>query len=245
MEQIKPPKNFVLSCESMNAALDALRAGLSVKEATQEVAKTISIRTMNKTPALPSGRASKPSSRGARSSRPSSRGGSSSIPQSSPTSRSRLASVEEVKKAPSDTARSAEGVELKRTDLSLPSKKISEGGVEVFPTTNKAPASDREVISVEDDGQGATDEDALVIRDILVKTTGSRSTEEIPLQKESLATPAGVTEEVGKKRPLSSDAPAPVPKKSRGSKRAAPALPPLEKEKTAVVPLFLLQIMIS
>lgn len=151
MEQIKPPKNLVLSRESMNAALDALRAGLSVKEATQEVAKTISIRTMTKTPALPSGRASKPSSRGARSSRSFSRGGSSSIPQSSPTSRSRLASVEEVKKAPSDTARSAEGVELKRTDLSLPSKKISEGGAEVFPTTNKAPASDWEVISVEDD----------------------------------------------------------------------------------------------
>ncbi|XP_043814063.1 uncharacterized protein LOC122723984 [Manihot esculenta] len=44
--------------------------------------------------------------------------------------------------------------------------------------------------------------------------------------------------EAGSKRPLPSNAPVPVPKKSRASRHTAPALPPLEKEKTAVVPLL-------
>ncbi|XP_021629665.1 uncharacterized abhydrolase domain-containing protein DDB_G0269086-like [Manihot esculenta] len=45
MDQIKPPKNFTLSRESMNAALDALRAGRSVGETTQRVAEVISTRS--------------------------------------------------------------------------------------------------------------------------------------------------------------------------------------------------------
>ena len=42
MDQIKPPKNLILSRKSMDAALDALLAGQSVKEATQRVAEVIS-----------------------------------------------------------------------------------------------------------------------------------------------------------------------------------------------------------
>ena len=47
MDKIKPPKNFVLSWESMRAALDAFRAGQSVADATRKVVQIISPRSAN------------------------------------------------------------------------------------------------------------------------------------------------------------------------------------------------------
>ncbi|XP_021631901.1 uncharacterized protein LOC110629302 [Manihot esculenta] len=213
MDNIKAPKNFTLSRESMNAALDALRAGRYVSEATQEVAQVISSRSASRfvLPAPASSRAPKPSSRGVRSSRPSSRSRPSSAPQSSQAPRSQWAPTEGAKKAPGVTARPVEGTELVRKNSALPSGDVPEERFKTSTTEERAPEGGMEVAPV---------------------TEGVKPR---PVDDE------GATERVGSKRPPPSEAPAsaPISKRSRASRRPGPALPPLEKKKeTSVVPLL-------
>ncbi|XP_021593075.1 uncharacterized abhydrolase domain-containing protein DDB_G0269086-like [Manihot esculenta] len=226
MDQIKPPKNLILSRESMNAALDALRAGRSVKEATQEVARTISARTVSKPLAPPSSRAPKPSTRGARSARsPSSR--SSSAIQPPRASRSQRTFAEGAKKAPkhtamssagaelaradstlppTDAARSSAGAELERVDSTLPSGEAPEGRIETPITEEMAPGGEARVILVDEDVREAAGEDALVIRDILAKAAETKTAEDALPQKES----SGVPEEVSGRMDITHQSPASV-----------------------------------
>ncbi|XP_043805268.1 uncharacterized protein LOC122721494 [Manihot esculenta] len=237
MDQIKPPKNLILSRESMNTALDALRAGRSMKEATQEVAKTISTKTVGKPLAPPSSRAPKPSTRGTRPARSHSSRSSSAI-QPPRASRSPQTSAEGAKKAPKDTAGSSVGAEPEGANSTLPFGEAPEERIETPVTEETAPGDEARVILMDEDVREAAGEDALVIRDILVKATETRVAEDALPQKES----SGVSEEVSgrmaSKRPLHSDAPASAPKKFQAPRRPDPALPPLEKKKTSVVPLL-------
>ncbi|XP_043811063.1 uncharacterized protein LOC122723326 [Manihot esculenta] len=219
MDQIKPPKNLVLSRESMNAVLDALRAGRHVSEATEEVAQVISSRTVSRPPALTSSRAPKSSSRGAKSSRPSSRSRSSSAVPSSQALASRRVSVPRAEETPQIAIGLVEGVELAKKDLAVPSGGISEE----MPGTCLADVS----------GPGGEKETSPAGGDIRGDVT-----EVAPVIEEGGSGPANdevVVEEVGSKRPPPSEEPAPAPtrKKSRASKGSAPALPPLEKKKAA------------
>ncbi|XP_021612899.1 uncharacterized abhydrolase domain-containing protein DDB_G0269086-like [Manihot esculenta] len=211
----------------MNAVLDALRARRSVSEDTQEVAQVISSRSAGQSilPTPASSRAPKPSSRGVRFSRPSSRRKSSSAPQSSQAPRSQRASTEGAKKAPRVTARPVEGTELVRTDSALSSGDVPEERFETSATEERAPEGGMEVILASGCVQEAPIEVAPVTKGV----------EPRPVDDE------GAVERVGSKRPPPSEAPAsaPVPKRSRASRRPAPTLPPLEKKKeTSVVPLL-------
>ncbi|XP_043815433.1 MAP7 domain-containing protein 1-like [Manihot esculenta] len=229
MEKIKAPKNFTLSRESMNAALDALRAGRSVGETTQRAAKVISSRSAGRpaAPALVPSRASRPSSRGVRTSRPPRRSGSSSAPQSAQAPRSPQTSTAGTKKAPKVTARTTEGTELVRADSALPSGDVSEERLETSTTDERVPEGGMEIIPAGESVQGASVEVAPVIEE----------GEPGPINE---VVSKGAVKGAGSKRPPPSKVPTPAPasKKSRTSKRPAPALPPLEKEKTYVVPLL-------
>ncbi|XP_021603177.2 uncharacterized abhydrolase domain-containing protein DDB_G0269086-like [Manihot esculenta] len=202
MDQIKPSKNLILSRESMNTALDTLRAGRSGKKATQEVAKTISTRTPPR------------------------------------ASRSPRTSTEGAKKAPKDTAGLSVGVELERADSTLLPGEAPEGTIETPVTEETAPGEEAGVIFVDEDVIEAAGEDALVVRNILVKASETRTAEDALPQKESSGVPKEIFGRTASKRPLHSDAHALVPKKFRAPRRPDPALPPLEKKKTSVVPLL-------
>ncbi|XP_043813698.1 uncharacterized protein LOC122723864 [Manihot esculenta] len=222
MDQIKPPKNLVLSRESMNAALDALRAGRRILEATEEVARVISSRTVSRPPAPTSSRAPKLSSRSTRSSRPSSRNRPSSASQSSQAPKSTQVAVPRKEGTPQITVGSVEDIELVREDLAVPSEGISEEVPGTHPVDVNAPEGEKETSLAGGDIQGAVTEVAPVIEGVGPS----------PIDDEAVA------EEVGSKRPPPSNAPAPAPKRSRASQRPALALPAIGKEKAYVVPLL-------
>ncbi|XP_043813728.1 uncharacterized protein LOC122723882 [Manihot esculenta] len=182
MDQIKPPKNFTLSRESMNAALDVLRAGRSVSEATQEVAQVSAART---------------------------------------------------ERAPRVTDRSVEDPRHVRTDVASSLEDVPKERAQVTPVDRRASSGEMEVL-------GASVEIAPAAEDVLMEGVESELKDSIPPREESSVAPEGAVEEATNKRPPPSEAPAPapVPKSSRASRRPAPALPPLEKEKTPVVPLL-------
>ncbi|XP_043815052.1 rootletin-like [Manihot esculenta] len=246
MDQIKPLKNFTLSRESMNVALDALLAGRSVGEATQEVAEVISSRSASRPPAPASTRASKPSSRGTKSSRPSSRSRSSSVPQTAQAPRSQRVSTEGAKKAPRVTPRPVEDTEPVKTKPALPSDSISgerleaptseervlEGGTKIIPAGEGVQGAPVEAAPVTEKREpGPVNE---VVSQGTVEGAESGSIEVVPPQEKSSAASKGPAKGVGSKRPPPSKAlaPAPVSKKARASRRTTPALPPLEKKKT-------------
>ncbi|XP_043806657.1 uncharacterized protein LOC122721798 [Manihot esculenta] len=241
MDQIKPPKNLILSRESMDAALDILLVGRSVGEATQKVAETISSRSAIRPPPPPpvSSQASKPSSRRSRSSRPSSQGRSSSAHWSIQAPQPQGTSNEGTEEGPMIISEVAEGVGSARSDLVLPTvgasgvsaaveEEVPGGRLEVPIMEEGAPGKRAEVILVDEDVSKAPTNDALAPEEV-----GS-----------DLAKDGGVTEKVGDKRPASLEMPAPAParKKSRASKGSAPALPPIgekkegSKESTPVLP---------
>ncbi|XP_043815636.1 uncharacterized protein LOC110623700 [Manihot esculenta] len=226
MDQIKPPKNLILSRESMNAALDALLTGQSVGEATQRVAEVISSRSATQPPPPPvSSRAPRPSSRHSKSSWPSSRSRSSLAPQHSQAPRSRWTSNEGTEEAPGIISSPVEGTELTRTDPVLPSEGIPEVRLETSAAEERAPEEGMEVIPAAEGVQEAP----------LGVVPASDGMGPGPTDG------GGVAKKVGGKCPASVEVPAPVlvPKKSRASRRPAPALPPLEKKKEApVVPLL-------
>ncbi|XP_043804867.1 uncharacterized abhydrolase domain-containing protein DDB_G0269086-like [Manihot esculenta] len=224
MDQIKPPKNLVLSQESMNAALDALRAGRRVSEATEEVAQVISSRTVSRPPTKASSRAPKTSSRGSKSSRPSSRGRSISVPKPTLESRSNKASIEEVREAPRIIMKQAEDIEHVRLDPVLPPEEVPGGRFESPIVEEEAPEKRMKVI--------------LVKEDVPEASTGNAST---AVEIESESVDKGVIEKTGDKRPAPPkiSAPTPARKKFRASSGSAPALPPIRKEKgVPVVPLL-------
>ncbi|XP_021621468.1 protein ENL-like [Manihot esculenta] len=216
----------------MNAALDALWSGRSVKEATEEVAKTISTRTVGKPLAPPSSRAPKPSTRGVKSARPSSRGRSSSASKFSEASKSPRASGAKAKEDPKIAAQSAKDSELMRTDDLQSFADVSAGLLEVAPADE---GGLRDTNEVDPEGQNAQEISSGVV---LTKEAESEPAEGAPPRRETTIVSRGTAKEVGSKRPAPSDAPAPVAKKPRASGSAAPALPPLEKKKTSVVPLL-------
>ncbi|XP_043817062.1 uncharacterized protein LOC122724914 [Manihot esculenta] len=224
MDQIKPPKNLVLSRESMNAALDALRAGLHVSEVAEEVAQIVSSRKVSRPPARASSRAPKPSSCGAGSSRPSSRGRSTSAPKPAQESRSNQAFIEEVREAPRVIAKQTEDIEQARSDLALSSEEVLGGRFGSPIIEEEAPRKGMEVVLVEENVLEAPIGDAPA-----PVGTGSGSVD------------GGVTVKTGDKRlaPPEISPPTPARKKSRASKGSAPALPPIGKEKDVpVVPLL-------
>ncbi|XP_043812724.1 uncharacterized protein LOC122723692 [Manihot esculenta] len=210
----------------MDAALNALLAGQSVKEATQRVAEVISSRSGTRSPPPPaSSQAPRPSFRRSKSSRPSSRSRSSSTYQSSEAPWPRRSSTERMEEAPGVISEMAEETRLARTDPILPPVDVSAVGLEVSITEEEAPGQRKEVILIDEDVQEAPAGDAPVPDEV-----GS-----------GLASDGGVIEKAGDKRPASPEmsAPAPARKKSRASKGSAPALPPLEKKKDVpTVPLM-------
>ncbi|XP_021609057.1 uncharacterized protein LOC110612586 [Manihot esculenta] len=222
MDQIKPPENLVLSRESMNAALDALRAGRRILEASKEVARVISSRTVSRPPAPASSRAPKPSSRSTKSSRPSSRSRPSSANQSSQAPKSTQVAISRKEGTPQIATGSIEDIELARKDLAAPSGGISEEVPGTHPAFVNTLEGEKVTSLAREDIQGAVTEVAPVIEGV-----GPG-----PVDDEAVA------EEVGSKRPPPSDAPAPALKRSRASQRPAPALPAIGKEKTSVVPLL-------
>ena len=99
MDDIKFPKNFVLSRDNMHAIFDAFGDGRSVTEIAAEMVQAASSKKVSRPPAKASSRASKPSSRSTKSSRLSSRGGSSSTSRPAEGSRFAPASSEVVREA--------------------------------------------------------------------------------------------------------------------------------------------------
>ena len=100
MDEIKPPKNLVLSRESMNAALDALLAGRPVPEVAAEVARVVSTRKVNRPLARAPSRAPKSSSHGARPSRSSRHGRSAPALKPVQEAKSGQGSTEDAEGAP-------------------------------------------------------------------------------------------------------------------------------------------------
>ncbi|XP_043809830.1 uncharacterized protein LOC122723105 [Manihot esculenta] len=240
MDKIKPPKNFTLSQESMNAALDALRAGRSVSEATQEVAQVISSRSAGRSvhqllPELPSR-----APRGIKSSKPSSRSSSSTLPRSSRATGSCQTASARTEVAPKVTDRPAEGFELVRADAALSFGDAPEESLEASSADRRAPEGEVEVIPASESVPGAAVEVASVIEGIPREEGESRSVDDILPPEKVLDVPESAVEKAASKRPLPSDVPAPVPvpKMFQASRRPTPDLPPLEKEKTPVVPLL-------
>ncbi|XP_021594472.1 cytochrome c1-like [Manihot esculenta] len=219
MDRIKPPKNLILSWESMDAALDALLVGQSVKEATERVAEVISSRVITRLPPPASSQAPRLSSRRSKSSRPSSHSRSSSAHQSSQAPRPQRSSTERREEAPRVIFEVAEETGLARADPILPPVDASAVGLEVSITEEGAPGKRKEIILIDEDVQEAPSGDAPIPDEV-----GS-----------GLASDGGVIEKAGDKRPASPEtsAPAPARKKSRASKESAPALPPLERKKAA------------
>ncbi|XP_043808393.1 uncharacterized protein LOC122722256 [Manihot esculenta] len=195
MDQIKPPKNLILSRESMDAALDALLAGQSVKEATQRVAEAISSRSVTRPPPPPaSSQAPRPSSRRSKSSRPSIRSRSSSAHQSSQAPQPRRSSSERTEEAPRVISEVAEETGLMRTDPILPPVDASAVGLEVSITEEEAPGKRKEVILVDEDVEEAPTGDAPAPDEV-----GS-----------GLASNGGVTEKAGDKQDITHQSPASV-----------------------------------
>lgn len=132
--------------------------------------------------------------------------------------------------------RSAGDTELVRSDPVLPSEEGSGGRLET--SVIKERVSGVEMIPVDEGAEGVATEGAPAIEGTLMERTAPGPVEDVLPQEKSSAAPGGLVEGAGSKRPPPSDAPAPVPKKSRASKRTAPTLPPLEQNKTSVVPLL-------
>ncbi|XP_043808372.1 uncharacterized protein LOC122722241 [Manihot esculenta] len=212
MDQIKPPKNLILSRESMDAALDALLAGQSVKEATQRVAEHL-LRLPDRVLDVASRL-----------------GPLAAADRARPTNlmkppRPRRSSTERMEEVPGVISEVAEETRLARADPILSPVDASAVGLEVSITEEEAPGQRKEVILIDEDVQEAPAGDAPVPDEV-----GS-----------GLATDGGVIEKAGDKRPASPEmsAPAPARKKSRASKGSAPALPSLEKKKDVpTVPLM-------
>ncbi|XP_021607729.1 verprolin-like [Manihot esculenta] len=238
----------------MNAALDALLAGRSVGEATQEVAEAISSKSSSRPPppALVTSQAPRPSSRGVRFTRTSSRSRSSSASHSAQVPRPPRASTGGAKKAPRIAPRPVEDPELRRTKPALPSSgvseerleasitedRVSEGGMEIIPAGESAQGAPVEVAPITEEKEpGPVSE---VIPQGAVEGAESGLVEVVPPRGKSSTAFKGSAEGAGSKCPPPSKAmaPAPVSKKARASRRPAPPLPPLEKEKTSVVPLL-------
>lgn len=220
MDKIKPSKNFILSRESMRAVLDAFQASLSVADATQEVAHSISPQAAGRVvpPTPASSRALVPVSKDSHSRAPKassrsqthSSSRSPTVPKSKPASLSTSQelivieeSVEDVLQGRTEVAPATEGAPKESTEVLPVDKGTSKGGAEVVLAT-----------------KGATKEGAKVI------PTAPRP--------KKTATSGGITlrEATGKRAPPSEIPPtAPTPKKARISKQPGAALPPGEKKK--------------
>ncbi|XP_043807316.1 uncharacterized protein LOC122721962, partial [Manihot esculenta] len=150
-DKVKPPKNFVLSRESMRAALDTFRAGRSMADTTREVAELISPmsvgRSMHPVPA--SSRAPRSSSKGSRSgvSKSSSRGRSSSSPRPPVVSKSRLDSAPASKEP--IIKELAKDVQPLWIEVVSTSEGAASETFEDVPATGVVPQSSTEVISAE------------------------------------------------------------------------------------------------
>ncbi|XP_043808370.1 uncharacterized protein LOC122722240 [Manihot esculenta] len=223
MDQIKPPKNLVLSRDSMNAALDALRAGRRVSEVVDEVAQIVSSKKVSRPRAKASSRAPKPSSHGAKSSRPSGRGRSAPALKPVQESKSGQGSTEDAEGAPLVVVKQTGDIEQTRSDLALPFEEAPRGRFKSPIIEEEAPGTGLEVVLIEDSVPEAPTRDA-------PEEVGS-----------DLAKDEDVVEKVGDKRPTSLEMPAPAParKESKASKGSAPPLPPIGKEKEVpVIPLL-------
>ncbi|XP_021616553.2 uncharacterized protein LOC110617856 [Manihot esculenta] len=223
MDEIKPPKNLVLSRESMHAALDALLAGRHVSEVAAEVAQVVSAKKVSRPLARASSRAPKSSSHSARPSRPSGHGRSAPALKHVQEAKSGQGSTEDVEGAPLAVVKQAGDIGQTRTDLALPVEEAPGRRFESPIIEEEAPGTGLEIILVEDSVPRVPTRDA-------PEEVGSDLTKD-----------EDVIEKVGDKRPASLEVPSPAPaqKRSKASKGSAPALPPMGKEKEVpVIPLL-------
>ena len=223
MEEIRYPKNLVLSRDNMHAIFDALRAGRSVPEVAAEVAQVASSKKVSRPPTKASSRDPKLSSRGSKSFRPSSRGKSALTIKPTEEPKSAQASSEGVREVSLAIVEQTEVIEKAQLGLARSSEGVS-GGKSKSPITEdeEAPGKGKEIVLVEDDVLEAPAQDA--------------------------PAPVGVRSEsgdtVGKTRdkrpaPDGTSAPPRAQKKPRASKGSSPALPPIGKGKNVpVVPLL-------
>ncbi|XP_021616555.1 nucleolar and coiled-body phosphoprotein 1-like [Manihot esculenta] len=233
MDKIKPLKNFVLSRESMRAALDAFRAGQSVADMTREVAQVISPKSVGRTiPLAPvSSHTPKPSSED-----PSSRASKSSG-RSRPSSSPRSPKVSKSKRA---LAPASEGAPREKIEVVPTEEGALQGEGEVIPTKEGDLQSEGEVALASEAAPIIGAEVAPVSKGASKEGAKSKSIPAAsPRKKTSDDSDIAIKGATGK-RASSSEAPAvpPAPKKARASKQPASALPPLEKAKTSVEPLF-------
>ena len=223
MEEIRYPKNLVLSRDNMHAIFDALRAGRSVPEVAAEVAQVASSKKVSRPPAKASSRDPKPSSRGTKSSRLSSRGKSALTIKPIEEPKSAQASSEGVREISLAIVEQTEVVEQAQLGLAHSSEEVSRGKFRSPITEDKeASGKGKEIILIEDKVP------EVPITDVSAPAeTGSGS--------------GGIIEKTGDKRPAPPEmsAPPPARKKSRAAKGSSPALPSIGKEKNVpIVPLL-------
>ena len=223
MEEIRYPKNLILSRDNMHAIFDALRAGRSVPEVAAEVAQVASSKKVSRPPAKASSRDPKPSSRGTKSSRLSSRGKSALTIKPIEEPKSTQASSEGVREVSLAIVEQTGVVEQAQLGLARSSEEVS-GGKFKSPITEdeEAPGKGKEIVLVEDDVLEAPAKDAPA-------PVGVRSESGDSVGKTGDKRPA----------PHGTSAPPPAQKKPRASKGSSPALPPIGKGKDVpVVPLL-------
>ncbi|XP_021600730.1 tropomyosin-1, isoforms 33/34-like [Manihot esculenta] len=224
MDQIKPSKNFTLSRESINAALDAFRAGRSVGEATQEVAQVISSRSGDRSAAPVRAPSQEPKS--------SSKGPHSRASKPSGRSKPRAASQ------PPAASQSGQSSVLTSSELVVTREQcwvVLPIGAEVTPATTDAPPKSAKAVPAEGvvSGDGGVvalaSEVAPAVEDEAGPTDGviykgeakSGSDPAASHPQEATAGDAVTPRGVAGKRALPSDAPvaAPAPKRSRASRQ--------------------------
>ncbi|XP_043810672.1 golgin subfamily A member 5-like [Manihot esculenta] len=215
MDEIKFPKNFVLSRDNIHAIYDAFSAGRSVSEAAMEVIQATSSKKVSQSPAKVPSQVAKPSSRSSKSSRPSGRGGQSSTLESAEGSRSAPASSEAVREASLVITEQTSAVEQVERGTAHSPEKVSGG------KNKEASGTGLEIVLIEDRTPEDLTQDAPA--PVRAEPEGSE----------------GVSAKTGEKRPAPArtSVPSPAGKKSRVTTGSAPALPPIGKGKSAVAEL--------
>ncbi|XP_021623915.1 transcriptional regulatory protein AlgP-like [Manihot esculenta] len=225
MDKIKPPKNFTLSQESMNAALDAFRAGRSMGEATQEVAQVISSRSAGRpaAPALAPSLASRPSSKGphSRASKPSGCNKPRAASRPPAASQSRQSSV--LTSSELAVTREQRGVVLPTgAEVTLATTDAPPKSAEAVPTEGVV-SRDGGAVALASEVAPAVEEEAGPTGGVISKgevRSGSASAASRPQEATvgDVVAPRGVAS----KRALPSDAPAAAPAPKRGHYSSVP-----------------------
>ncbi|XP_043811554.1 uncharacterized abhydrolase domain-containing protein DDB_G0269086-like [Manihot esculenta] len=210
MDDIKFPKNFVLSRDNMHAIFDAFGDGRSVTEIAAEMVQSASSKKVSRPPAKASSRALKPSSRSAK---PSSRGGSSSTLRPAGGSRSAPASSEGVGGTFLPIVEQTPTVEQVEQGIAHSPGGVS-GEKSEFPVTKDKEAS-------------GTGMEIILLDDQVSEVSAQNAPASVRIGSE------GALPKTGDKRPALSETSAPSPawKKSKAATGPSPALPPLGKKK--------------